>query len=86
MRGSLLPKVQIDGVMVATVVAVVGAVWLYRKRGEIGDAINPTSNKNVAYKGAGAVVDVFADDYHESDTFGTWLAGKFNPTVRDYKP
>lgn len=77
---------QIDGVMVATIVAVAGAVWLYKKRSEIGDAINPTSNKNVAYKGAGSVVDVFADDYHETDTFGTWLAGRFDSNTRDYKP
>lgn len=72
--------------MIASFVAVAGAVWLYKKRSEIGDAINPTSNKNVAYKGVGAVVSSVVDDYHESDTFGTWLAGRFDSNTRDYKP
>lgn len=49
-------RVQVDGVMVAAVAAVVVGLYLYSKRAALADAINPTSPDNVAYKGVKAAV------------------------------
>ena len=45
----------------------------------VGEAIDPTSDENIFYQGANAVVDVFDDGSdNDSDTLGTWLYGLIN--------
>lgn len=59
------------GVAIFTVVA--GLVYLYSKRKEIADAVDITSDKNLAYRGASAVTRVVTGD--KQATVGTAAFG-----------
>lgn len=58
-------------------VAAVGVGYLYMKRKDIGNAINPVSDKNLAYTGTNAVGQAIAGD--ENWTLGTWMFEVLNP-------
>ncbi|WP_295797418.1 hypothetical protein [uncultured Microbulbifer sp.] len=70
-------KVKVDGLMVLTAAAIGGGLFLYAKRGAIGQALNPTSDQNIAYKGVNAVGSTVTgeDDF----SLGVWLYEKTHP-------
>jgi hypothetical protein len=52
--------------------------------GKAGEAFNPLSDKNLAYKGANAVVRATTDQSNPgNDSLGGWLAEKFSRAVHD---
>jgi hypothetical protein len=59
-------------------VAFIAVVWLAKKAGAglisiapaVGQAVNPVSDQNLAYKGATAVTQVFTG---KGETLGTWF-------------
>lgn len=62
----------------AVAVAVLAALWYSQKQATqaaaaVGRAIDPTSDKNVFYGGANAVVQAVTGD--KNDTLGTWFYG-----------
>ena len=50
-------SVRIDGMMVMAGALIVGGVVAWSKRGELLNLFNPTSDQNLAYRGAGALGD-----------------------------
>lgn len=73
-------KAQEEFVAIAALglVAFIAVVWLAKKAGQglvtgaaaVGNAVNPVSDKNLAYKAANALTQVFTGT---SDTLGSWF-------------
>lgn len=64
-------NVRVDGLMVLTGAAVAGGVLLYLNRQAVGQAFNPASDQNLAYKGVNAVGSELSGD--DNFSFGVWL-------------
>lgn len=58
-------QLYIGGVAAAVLVVAIAGVYVYRKRAAIGQAVNITSDKNLAYQGANAVIQAITG---EADT------------------
>lgn len=70
----------------ATLIAAAVALYTFVKdevgaaAGAVGNAVNPTSDTNLAYRGVNAVGEVLTGD--PSFSLGSWLYDQFNPPYR----
>jgi hypothetical protein len=80
-----MPALNFDasGVLAIGALAAAGCLawWAYTKRAQIAAAVNPVSDKNLAYQAANSVVQNLPGANKE-DTLGTWIAGILSPSVR----
>ncbi len=74
-------SVRVDGLMVASGLALGLGIWVWRKKNAVAQAINPVNNENIFHRGVNAVGDVL-DDGNRDGSFSLgskifdWIHGE----------